>query len=113
MTEMASVLGSAATQSTPLGLSASLPVSPPNRFALAGARVLASHMPKGIGPIDRDGFATVDMLVDDGRIAEIAPSGVGEFGEAPLHRSLVSDRPAAVHRRPYPSRQGAHLAARA
>jgi cytosine/creatinine deaminase len=83
MTEMASVLGSAA-ESTPLGLSASLPVSPPNRFALAGARVLASHMPKGIGPVDRDGFATVDMLVDDGRIAEIAPSGVGEFGEAPL-----------------------------
>ena len=82
MTEMAPVLGSAA-QSEPLGrLSASLPV--PSRFGLAGARVLASHLTKGVGRVDRDGFAAVDMLVDDGRIADIVPAGVGQFGDAPL-----------------------------
>ena len=34
------------------------------RFALANARALASHLPAKITPVDRDGFALVDILID-------------------------------------------------
>ena len=40
-------------------------------------------LPAKRAPVDRDGFALVDILIDDGRIAEIAPAGRGEVGEAP------------------------------
>ena len=53
------------------------------RFALANARALASHLPTKIAPVDRDGFALLDILIDHGRIAEIAPAGRSEFGDAP------------------------------
>jgi cytosine deaminase len=59
------------------------PILATKRYALAGARVLGLHLGRGAAPIDRDGFANVDILVDGGRIAEIAPAGAGEFGESP------------------------------
>jgi cytosine/creatinine deaminase len=84
MTETAPHFRSAGARSTPAGrMSAFFPVPAPTRFVLAGAKVLASHLPKSMGPVDRDGFATVDMLVDEGRTADVAPEGAGEFGEAP------------------------------
>ena len=84
MTETAPHFRSAGARSTPAGrMSAFFPVPAPTRFVLARARVLASHLPKSTGPVDRDGFATVDMLVDEGRTADVAPEGAGEFGEAP------------------------------
>jgi len=52
------------------------------RFALAGARALASDLASQVAPTDKDGFALVDVLVDHGRIAEVAPAGTGDFGEA-------------------------------
>jgi cytosine deaminase len=59
------------------------------RFALAGARILAARLPYKDALIDRDGFALTDVLIDEGRIAEVAPSGHGEFGDAP-RASLAS-----------------------
>ncbi len=64
-------------------MSAPFPIAETKRYALVQARVLASHLPNGAAPFDRDGFATVDILVDDGRIREIALGGAGEFGETP------------------------------
>jgi cytosine deaminase len=49
------------------------------RWALADARVLGPE-----GPRDADGFARADILVDDGRIAALAPAGTADFGETPL-----------------------------
>ena len=53
------------------------------RFALAGARILASRLPYRDAPMDRDGFALTDVLIDEGRIAEVAPAGRSDFGDAP------------------------------
>ena len=53
------------------------------RFGLAGARILAAHLPDTSAPIDRDGFALTDILIDEGRIAEVAPAGSAAFGDAP------------------------------
>jgi cytosine deaminase len=53
------------------------------RFALLSARALASHLPAHTAPVDGHGFALVDILITDGRIAAIAPAGRGEFGDAP------------------------------
>ena len=53
------------------------------RFVLAGARVLASHLPASTAALDRDGFAWTDILIDEGRIAEIGPAGAGQWGDAP------------------------------
>ncbi len=58
------------------------PLADEKRFILAGARVLASHMP-GLRAVDRDGFALADIAVEQGRIAEVAPAGAQSFGEAP------------------------------
>jgi cytosine/creatinine deaminase len=62
------------------------------RFALAGARVLESHLARRPAPVGRDGFALVDILVDGGRIAAVAPAGSADFGDAPraaLHGCIV------------------------
>ena len=67
-------------------MNALFPISGTKRYALVGARVLAAHLPVGVAPIGHDGFASVDILVDDGRIADIAPGGVGELGESPRVR---------------------------
>jgi cytosine/creatinine deaminase len=53
------------------------------RYALRRARALGRSLPNPVGPLDFDGFATVDILVDDGLIAKIAPTGAVDFGEAP------------------------------
>ena len=39
-------------------------------------------LPKPLPPLDFDGFAIVDILVDEGAIAKIAPAGAVDFGEA-------------------------------
>ena len=53
------------------------------RFALIGARALASDLGPRAAPSDRDGFAPVDILIDRGRIADVKPAGKGDFGDAP------------------------------
>ena len=52
------------------------------RYGLAGARILAAHLPPLDARPDRDGFVKADLLIDEGRIAAIAPEGAG-FGDAP------------------------------
>ena len=54
------------------------------RYALIGARVLNSTLRAAGASVDFDGFATADILIDEGRIAEIAPAGVSAFGEQPV-----------------------------
>ncbi len=52
-------------------------------WAIVGARVLREQL-GGLGaPIDRDGFAKVDMLIEHDRIAAVAPAGKLDLGEAP------------------------------
>ena len=58
-----------------------LPVA--GRYVLRQARVLGRMLPKPIPPVDFDGFAIVDILVDNGVIAKIVPAGVDDFGDAP------------------------------
>jgi cytosine/creatinine deaminase len=58
-----------------------LPAARP--YVLKQARVLARSLPEPMGPLDCDGFAMVDILVDEGAIAKIVPTGVVDFGEAP------------------------------
>ena len=53
------------------------------RYALRRARVLGRSLPEPAGPVDFDGFAIVDILVDRGAIAKIAPAGAVDFGDAP------------------------------
>jgi cytosine deaminase len=53
------------------------------RFVLGQARVLGRSMPQPFGPLDFDGFTIVDILVDDGVIANIAPAGEVDFGDTP------------------------------
>jgi cytosine/creatinine deaminase len=53
------------------------------RYALRQARVLGRALPKLEAPLDFDGFATIDVLVDEGLIAKIAPAGAFDFGAAP------------------------------
>ena len=48
------------------------------RWVAADARVLG-----GPGPTDAQGFARVDLLIDEGRIAALAPAGAQDFGETP------------------------------
>ena len=48
------------------------------RWLAADARVLGAD-----GGLDAQGFGRVDMLVDDGRIAAVAPAGAQDFGDAP------------------------------
>jgi cytosine deaminase len=48
------------------------------RWVVADARVLAADAPR----LDAQGFGRVDILVDHGRIAAVAPAGA-DFGEAP------------------------------
>ena len=48
------------------------------RWVAADARTL-----EGPGPRDAQGFARVDLLIDEGRIAALAPSGARDFGETP------------------------------
>jgi cytosine deaminase len=58
-----------------------LPIAGP--YVLKRARVLGRMLPKPVPPVDFDGFAIVDILVEDGVIANIAPHGAVDFSEAP------------------------------
>jgi cytosine deaminase len=58
-----------------------LPIAGP--YVLKRARVLGRMLPEPVPPLDFDGFAIVDMLVEDGVIAKIAPNGAVDFSEAP------------------------------
>jgi cytosine/creatinine deaminase len=51
------------------------------RYALRQARVLGRMLPEPLPPLDFDGFAIVDILVDEGVIAKIAPQGAVDFGD--------------------------------
>lgn len=53
------------------------------RYALRRARVLSRSLPEPIGPVDVDGLALVDILVDSGAITKIAPAGAVAFGATP------------------------------
>src|SRR5579872_5640040 len=59
------------------------PFAPPraSRYVLRKARVLGRSLPAPVGPLDFDGFAIVDILVDGGAIAKIAPAGAVAFGD--------------------------------
>jgi cytosine/creatinine deaminase len=59
--------------------------APPSggRYVLKRARVLGRMVPKPVPPLDFDGFAIVDILVDEGTFAKIAPHGAVDFGDAP------------------------------
>ena len=58
-----------------------LPIAGP--YVLKRARVLGRVLPKPLPPLDFDGFALVDILIEDGVIAKIAPQGAVDFSEAP------------------------------
>jgi cytosine/creatinine deaminase len=58
-----------------------LPIAGP--YVLKRARVLGRMLPDSMPPFDFDGFAIVDMLVEDGVLAKIAPYGAVDFGETP------------------------------
>ena len=64
-------------------MSAEFAVPKARRYALIGARVLDANLRAAGAPQDFDGFATADILIDDGWIAEFAPAGTGAFGESP------------------------------
>jgi cytosine/creatinine deaminase len=49
-------------------------IAPTPRFALAGAKVPQSLL-KGRFPADREGLASVDLAIEDGRIDALAPAG--------------------------------------
>ncbi len=53
------------------------------RFALAGARMLAAHVPFAAESVDRDGFVLVDLLIDDGRFADVAAAVAAPAADAP------------------------------
>jgi cytosine deaminase len=54
-----------------------------DRYVLGSARVLAGQAPAIERPADRDGLAQVDILIDGGKIAAVAPAGAADFGDAP------------------------------
>jgi cytosine deaminase len=51
------------------------------RYALVGAKIPGSLIAVEAAAVDRDGLAQVDLLIDRGRIAAIAPAGAGLVGE--------------------------------
>jgi cytosine/creatinine deaminase len=53
------------------------------RWAVVGARVLRSQVDFADGPTDRDGFVKVDLLINQGRLAAVAPTGALDVGETP------------------------------
>ncbi|HTZ67749.1 MAG TPA: cytosine deaminase [Roseiarcus sp.] len=51
------------------------------RYVLRKARVLGRSLPEPLRLPDFDGFAIVDILVDEGAIAKIAPASAVDFGD--------------------------------
>ena len=64
-------------------MTASFALPSAKRYALTRARVLGRSLLAPVGPLDFDGFAIVDILIDDGAIANIVPAGAIDFGDAP------------------------------
>jgi cytosine/creatinine deaminase len=60
-------------------LSAAYQIARMKRWVVADARVLGAEAPA----LDAQGFARVDILVDDGCIAAVAPAGMADFGQTP------------------------------
>jgi cytosine deaminase len=65
------------------GAATHLALSHGGRFALRQARVLGRSLPEPVEPLDFDGFAVVDILVDKGAITKIVPPGAADFGHMP------------------------------
>ena len=53
------------------------------RYVVCAAQVLCAHAPSVAATPNREGLIEVDILVDEGRLADIASSGVDAFGDAP------------------------------
>jgi cytosine deaminase len=53
------------------------------RYGLTDARVLPAQTSIGLEATSRDGLATVDILIDEGKIAEIGPGLAAQWGDAP------------------------------
>jgi len=64
-------------------VSSAFAIAKTRRYVVGAARVLRAHAPSVAAPADRDGLLQVDILIDQGRIAAMAPSGLDSFGEAP------------------------------
>jgi cytosine deaminase len=64
-------------------VSSAFAIAKTQRYVVGAARVLRAHAPSVAAPADRDGLIVVDILIDQGRIAAMAPSGLESFGEAP------------------------------
>jgi len=64
-------------------VSSAFAIAKTRRYVVGAARVLRAHAPSVAAPADRDGLIRVDILIDQGRIAAMAPSGLDSFGEAP------------------------------
>ena len=79
-----SVAASLARQRPKTGdMSARFHIAAASRWALVGARVLKDHINLLDAPTDSEGFAKVDMVVDGGRIAAIAPEGALDLADTP------------------------------
>ena len=70
-------------QETFTGAAAQFALPAAGSYVLKRARVLGRSLPGPVGPLDTDGFAIVDILVDEDVIAKIAPHGAVDFGDAP------------------------------
>jgi len=64
-------------------VSSAFAIAKMRRYVLGAAHVLRAHAPSVVAPADRDGLIRVDILIDQGRIAAMAPSGLDSFGDAP------------------------------
>jgi cytosine deaminase len=53
------------------------------RYVLRRARVLGRSLPEPVRPLDFEGFAIVDILVDASATAKISPAGAVDFGDTP------------------------------
>ena len=64
-------------------MSAGFSIAKTRRYVLGAARVLRAHAPSVAATPNREGLIAVDILIDEGRIAAIAPSGLVASGDAP------------------------------
>ena len=74
-------------------------------YVLRQARVLGRSLPAPIGPLDFDGFANIDILVEEGAMPRSLPPAPSTSATR-LSRHVGPHRAAAVRRRPHPYRQG-------
>ena len=53
------------------------------RYAIADARILPSALAVAMSPTDRDGFARVDIVIENGRVAAMSPASSANIGDLP------------------------------